>query len=246
MAEPIRVDAGIIGGTGVGSRLVALGGRALAVPTPQGTMRGRLLDVDGFRIAAIQRHAAGHKMPPHRVGYHAIALGLRALGAKVCLASAAVGSLRPDWPPGTFVACTDLIDLTYRRPTLFDRTVVHTDMTSPFPASAGLLETCRNHRREARTPAVYVCGDGPRYETAHEIRVMRQLGGDVVGMTAATEAILMREAGVPYGCLAVVTNLAAGLSPSELHHTEVEDVMREEDEAVVAILLDAARALARA
>lgn len=235
----MTIDVGIIGGTGVGHRLAALGGRLVHVPTPAGVLRGRVIEHEGRRILAIQRHAAGHRLPPHRINYRAIALGLAAIGARGCLASAAVGSLHRERPPGTFVVCSDLLDFTGRRLTLHSAKVVHQDMTTPFPLRVELLEACRSRGEEAVDGGVYVCGDGPRYETPHEIRVMAQLGGDIVGMTAASEAILLREAGIPYGCLAVVTNLAAGLSPGELFHGEVEDVMAQRGEAVVGILLAA-------
>lgn len=237
----MTIDLGIIGGTGVGSRLAGLGGRPIHVPTPYGLLRGKVVVYEGKRILAIQRHAAGHKLPPHRINYRAIAAGLASVGARACFASAAVGSLHPEWPPGTLVVCSDFLDLTGRRLTLHSRKVYHQDMTEPFSARNALLEACRSRSEDAVDGAVYVCGDGPRYETPQEIRTMALLGGDVVGMTAASEAILLREAGVPYACLAVVTNLAAGLKAGELFHGEVEDVMKSRGEAVVGILLAASR-----
>ena len=236
----MTIDVGIIGGTGVGSRLAELGGRPIHFPTPYGLLRGRVFEHEGRRIMALQRHAAGPKLPPHRIAYRAIAWGLARLGARACFASAAVGSLRPEWPPGTLVVCSDFLDLTGRRLTLHSRRVFHQDMTHPFPARDLLLEACRTQGEDAIDGGVYVCGDGPRYETPQEIRTMSGLGGDVVGMTAASEAILLREAGVPYACLAVVTNLAAGLQARELFHGEVEDVMKGRGAAVVGILLAAA------
>src|SRR5436189_62411 len=68
---------------------------------------------------------------------------------------------------------------------------------------------------EVVAQAVYVNVNGPRYETPAEIRMFVEAGGDVVGMTAGSEAIAMREAGVGYGCLAIITNLAAGLREGE-------------------------------
>ncbi|HBI26752.1 MAG TPA: S-methyl-5'-thioadenosine phosphorylase, partial [Peptococcaceae bacterium] len=71
----------------------------------------------------------------------------------------------------------------------------------------------------------YVCTEGPRYETAAEIRMYQQLGGDVVGMTSVPECVLAREAGLCYATLAVVTNYAAGISQQPLSHKEVVEVM---------------------
>lgn len=231
----------VIGGTGVGERLRALPGRALARPTSSGSLRGRLLELDGTPVLALARHGAGHRTPPHAAAYGAAAIGCAALGVKACFATAAVGSLRADWPTGTLAVCSDLIDLTCRRLTLFERSVRHTDMTSPFPARGLLLQAARELGIEVVDGAVYAGADGPRYETPAEVEAERRLGADVAGMTASSEAILFREAGVPYACLAVCTNLASGLSDGELGHGEVVDAMRERADEVLAILARAAR-----
>jgi 5'-methylthioadenosine phosphorylase len=132
--------------------------------------------------------------------------------------------------------CTDLLDLTARRLTLWDRDVRHTDFSDPFPAARDLAEASDG----AQAEAVYVGCDGPRYESPAEVRMLARLGGDVVGMTAATEAVLLREAGVPYGCLAVVTNFGAGLSSGQLAHNDVVDVMSRHGDHVAQTLLRAA------
>lgn len=195
------------------------------------------MEVGGRGVLLLKRHSAGHKVPPHKVNYRAMAAGLAQLGVKACFASAAVGSLRADWGPGTLVACDDFLDFTFRSPTMFDRTVVHTDFTHPFSLRTHkALMTAAHSMGETVHPAgVYVCGNGPRYETPKEIQMYEQLGGELVGMTATTEAILMREAGVDYGCLAVVTNLAAGISTSPLNHEEVVEEMERSGGRAVAL-----------
>lgn len=237
----MRIDAGLIGGTGIGDRLLALGGEAVHVPTSRGVVRGRLLTHAGKKILALSRHSAGHKVPPHRVGYLAMALALRKLGARRCLSTAATGGLVPGWPIGSFGVCSDFIDATGRNLTHFDRTVVHTDFTHPFgPESRkALLDASRDLGVHAHADCIYVNGNGPRYETPYEIQLYQRLGGHVVGMTAASEAIAMREAGIDYGCLAVVTNLAAGLAGQALNHEEVVEEMIKAGETAVKILLNA-------
>lgn len=168
-----------------------------------------------------------------------MALGLKALGVKSCFASAAVGSLRPDWPAGMLVVPHDFLDLTARNVTLFDRTVAHTDFSSPLPARGALLASAEAEGLEVHDGGIYVCGNGPRYETPHEIDLYAQVGA-VVGMTASSEAIVMREAGVNYGLLAVVTNLACGISEHPLSHEEVVEEMERSGEKAVAILRRAA------
>ncbi len=241
----MKVDAAIIGGTGVGESLDKLGGKALHVPTSHGLLKGRLLPVEGLNVLLVARHSLGHKTPPHAVNYLAMAEGLRRLGARFCLGTAAVGGLRPDLPPGSFCVCSDFIDLSGRNLTLFESNVEHTDFSNPMglAAHAALLSACSRAGIKVPARTVYVCTNGPRYETPFEVASFARIGGDVVGMTAASEATAMREAGIDYACLAIVTNPAAGISPAALSHEEVVLRMRESGEATVTILLDAVRRL---
>lgn len=239
----LRADVALIGGTGTGEILRTWGGRAVCVPTPAGPLRGRLAERDGLTAFLLHRHSSGHRVPPHLVGYKAMALGLAAVGAKCCLSTAAVGSLRTDWAPGTMAVCTDMIDVTGRRQTLFDHSVKHTPMDPAFLAARWLTQAAGDL---AKPNACYVCADGPRYETPAEVKAMVAAGGDVVGMTAGTEAVLFREAGVPYGCLAVVTNIGVGLSPEGVEHGQVTDVMTKAGPAALDIIWSAACAAAQA
>ena len=212
------VDVGIIGGTGIGERFADLKGMPVHIPTQEGTLRGKLLAIGEKQALLISRHDAGHRVPPHRVNYKAMALGLKQVGAKYCFSTAAVGTLREDWPAGTFIVCSDLLDLTGRNDTLFNRTVQHTDFTEPLFLM-----------RQRGTTNV------PRYETVHEIALFRGMG-DVVGMTAASEAIVMREAGIDYSCLAIVSNFAAGVAATKLSHQEVVDEMNKSGGKAVEVL----------
>jgi 5'-methylthioadenosine phosphorylase len=225
----------IIGGTGVGERLIEGRGEPVSCDTQFGRMTG--LERGGVLMVA--RHGPEHKVPPHKVDYRANAVGLRELGIEFCLSSAAVGSVNRDFHPGLLVVCSDFIDLNPNKKTLFDDEVRHTDFSAPFDpaARAALLQD------GVRDGGVYVGVLGPRYETPAEVQYLRTIGGDVVGMTAASEAISMREAGVRYACLAVVTIFAAGLSEQPLSHAEVKSAMRESLPKVAAILREAARCL---
>jgi 5'-methylthioadenosine phosphorylase len=128
---------------------------------------------------------------------------------------------------------TDFIDFTGRNITMFEDEVVHTDFTP------GVSPVLIRRMKEAgiSREAVYACMNGPRYETPAEIRALRMLGADVVGMTMASEAVVMREVGIEYGCLAIVTNYAAGVSQAELSHEEVVDAVKGVAEQAVATLL---------
>lgn len=207
------------------------------IPTPFGPMRGRLVDREGLVLAVVSRHAAGHKLPPHAVNYQATAWGLRRLGVGGVLSTAAVGSLHPSCGIGSLVACTDFLDVSGRNLTMFAHAVRHTDMGSAFPLAKLLSEA---GGREVRLGGTYVNVNGPRYETPAEIRAFAK-EGDVVGMTAGSEAVAFREAGVPYGCLAVVSNLAAGLSDEVLEHGHVTDALESRGARVVEVLLSTAK-----
>lgn len=118
--------------------------------------------------------------------------------------------------------------------------VVHMDMTEPYcpelrAAAIAIGERIGVSLHRAGT---YVCVEGPRYETAAEIKMYRILGADVVGMTNAPEAMLAREAGICYAALAAVTNLAAGISPTPLSHEEVSRVMESNTEKVRVVALE--------
>lgn len=238
----MRIDIGLIGGTGIGDRLSSLAQSPVHVPTAEGLMRGKSLALDGRNLVVVSRHGPGHKLPPHLINYKAMALGLKALGATVCFSTAAVGSLREEWPSGTLAACFDFLDLSGRNVTLFDRAVVHTDFSTPFGVRARkALSEAAKAKGIKLEECVYLCANGPRYETPGEIRLYRQLGADVVGMTAATEAVVMREAGIDYCCLAVVTNAAAGISSRALSHEEVVWEMNRRGDEIVDLLLEAVR-----
>lgn len=195
----------------------------MSVPTRFGVAKMVATDIAGVPVLRLSRHGAGHRVPPHRAPYAAMACALRQLECSRCIATAAVGSLRADWPTGTLVLPDGMIDLSGRNQTLFPDKVAHTDITHPF--AKGLRAGLRAVGPSLVMEGTYVNGNGPRYETPQEIEAMRTLGGDLVGMTAGTEAVAMREAGIDYAVVCAVTNLAAGLSTGELGHEEVAQAM---------------------
>ncbi|MCA1996942.1 MAG: MTAP family purine nucleoside phosphorylase [Armatimonadetes bacterium] len=242
----MRADIAIIGGTGVGNRLELLGGRPFALPTPFGLVRGRLVPWKGVPVALIHRHGFGHRVPPHRIAFRAMAWGMASLGVRACFATAAVGSLRAELPAGSVAVCTDFLDFTGRNLTLFETAVRHTDFSQPMGDTATRLlkDACAAMDLPVPERCVYVGMNGPRYETPAEVRMLARLGGDVVGMTASSEAIACREAGVDYGCLALVANLGTGLSEAPLSHREVEETVARVSGTALAAVLEAAESLA--
>jgi len=229
----------VIGGTGL-QRLEGLEllGRE-AVETPYGApsaplARGRLA---GRELLFLARHGEGHTIPPHRINYRANLWALKEAGAPRILAVAAVGGIDPALAPGELVLPDQLIDYTHgREVTFFDGDgtpdgVVHVDFTEPYDARLRAL--LRRAAEEGGVPlrdgGVYGCTQGPRLETAAEIRRMARDGCTLVGMTGMPEAALARELGLPYCCLAVVANAAAGLTQDPITmdqiHAALEDGM---------------------
>lgn len=216
----------VIGGTGVGELLSEFKGSNFAISTSYGELNLKEITLDSNKVILIKRHGTGHKVPPHKVPYKAFASALQTLKVDTCFSTAAVGSLQPDWSPGTLVVCKDFIDFSARNITLYEKVVKHVDFTDPFPLHSFLVGAL-DELGISSHQGIYGNMNGPRYETPAEIRAFSTLGIQIVGMTAGSEAIVMREAGIKYGCLAIVTNLAAGLSTNELSHAEVKDVMVE-------------------
>ncbi|WP_394796383.1 MTAP family purine nucleoside phosphorylase [Armatimonas sp.] len=217
----------IIGGTGVGQFPLDGTPERVLVSTRWGdaeVVRGVL---SGKTVYFLARHGGGHRLPPHRINFRANIAALAELDVKAVFATTAVGSLRADWSPGTLVILDDLIDfcLTRTGKTFFDETPVHTDMTRPY--SEPLRQALLAVGEEVRDGGTYLCADGPRYETAAEVRLFASWGAHVVGMTGIPEATLAREAGLHYAGISLVTNLGAGIGEGEISHMGVEAVMAE-------------------
>jgi 5'-methylthioadenosine phosphorylase len=225
MRRMIRPIA-IIGGTGVGELPFDEGTRAQGtIATPWGTASFVQGTIASTPVVFLPRHGEGHRTPPHRIAHHAHAAALAHLDVLAVLATAAVGGLRPDLGPGDLLVPDDLIDL---RPaaqpcTFFHEQVAHTDFTYPYcpHVRRTLLQTSATLGITPHGSGTYVCTAGPRYETPAEVRLFHQWGGAIVGMTGAPEAILCREAGLPYAAVALVTNSGAGWSAEPLSHDDV-------------------------
>ena len=242
----MHADVALIGGTGIGERLEALGGHLIHIPTPLGLCRGRVFQRGSVQVFAARRHGSGDRKPPHHVNYNAIAYGCKLLGVRACISTAAVGSLLEDVGPGSVAVCDDFIDLSGRNLTCFELRATHTavhDALTPAVCAA-LGKAVASIEGTPSKLVTYVGMNGPRYETNAEIRAIRTLGGDVVGMTMTTEAIAMKELGVDYGCIAIVSNFAAGMEGAILDHIDVKSVVQEKGPKVVEAMLNAAVELA--
>ncbi|MCB1628908.1 MAG: S-methyl-5'-thioinosine phosphorylase, partial [Xanthomonadales bacterium] len=215
----------IIGGTGF-YRLPDLELQdSLDLDTPFGTPSApiRLGQLAGQPVAFLARHGEQHQFAPHRVNYRANLWALREVGAGRIVAVNAVGGIAPDCPPEAIVIPNQLIDYTWGRVSSFadeaKGEVRHIDFGAPYDAALReeLLRAARAAAVEVVGTGVYGVTQGPRLETRAEIRRLQQDGCTIVGMTSMPEAALARELAIPYACLSVVANWAAGVGePKEI------------------------------
>lgn len=226
-----KVRLAIIGGTGVYDPRILENISEEIITTPYGPAKIRLGTYQGEQVAFLARHGVNHSVPPHLINYRANIAALKQLGVERVIATTAVGSCNRNMKPGDFVIIDQFLDFTKGRISTFfeggEAGVVHTDVTEPYCPECRkvLIEAAKQVGITAHPTGTYVCTEGPRFETAAEIRMFAQMGGDVVGMTNVPESVLAREAGLCYATVSMVTNFGAGISPTNLTHDEVLEVM---------------------
>ena len=221
----------IIGGTGIYSPEALQGFEEKVIDTPYGQALCNIGELAGNQVVFITRHGVGHKTAPHKVNYRANIWALKSLGTEEIFATTAVGSLNPEMKAGHFVVCSNVLDFTKSRINTFydtpERGVVHVDFSYPYcPCVRERIIRCLEKLDiPFHKEGVYVATEGPRFESAAEIKAYAMLGGDLVGMTNMPECILAREAEMCYSTCSIVTNMAAGISPTPLSHMEVVEAM---------------------
>jgi 5'-methylthioadenosine phosphorylase len=180
--------------------------------------------------ALINRHGYGLPLPPHSINYRANIRALADLGFRDVVSLNSVGSLKADIPPGSIVSCADYVSLQQGPSTFFDR-----ELKGGAPGIANnlipMLVAKLAPEFTIATGKVYVQMRGPRFETKAEIRVVRGWG-DVVGMTAASEADLCSEASINYNSLAIIDNYANGLEGSEIDFVRFKELVKTNQDRV--------------
>lgn len=227
------VKIGILSGSGLYEIPGLTIKKKKAVRTPFGNpsdsyVIGRIEDVE---VIFLPRHGSRHSLPPHMINYRANMWGFRKLGVTRILSVSAVGGIKKGLRPGNIVLLDQILDMTRTRKSTFydgEKGVIHIDFTEPFCPDLGrmLLKAGKRSGVSLKNGGTYVAVDGPRLETAAEIRAFRILGGDVVGMTGAPEAALARELEICYSGISVVANYAAGIHRKKLSTSEVIAAMR--------------------
>ncbi len=216
MAELPRATIGVIGGSGLYQMDGLAEVREVRVETPFGDPSdaitvGKLGDVS---LAFLPRHGRGHRLNPTEVPSRANIWALKRLGVQWVLSVSAVGSLREDYAPLHLVLPDQIFDRTKLRPgTFFEGgIVVHASFADPFcPHLSDVLWETMSSLEDVtcHRGGTYVCMEGPLFSTRAESRIYRQLGCDLIGMTALPEAKLAREAELCYATIACVTDYDA-------------------------------------
>lgn len=221
-----RHDLALTLGSGWGAAADLIGETVHELPADQ---------VPGFHASAVAGHPGTIRSVRTRDGRHALVLGARthfyeghgvdtvvhgvrtasACGAQTMVLTNGCGGLRPDYAPGTPVLIRDHINMTAASPLRGAHFVDLTDLYSPR------LRALAQEIDPTLQEGVYLQLPGPHYETPAEIGMVRALGGDLVGMSTALEAIAARAAGMEVFGISLVTNLAAGISETPLDHQEV-------------------------
>ena len=241
---------GVIGGSGLYDpgeledvQEIAVGS-AFGEPSSPVTL-GRIGPV---RFSFIARHGAGHRLSPSEVNYRANIDALKRCGVTDVLAISAVGSLREELAPGTFVAADQFIDRTLGRERSFfgSGVVAHVSLADPVcPRLGGLAaQAAEVAGASVHRGGTYVAIEGPQFSTRAESVLYRQWGGDVIGMTAMPEARLAREAELPYALLGMVTDYDSWRDAEcGVEAAEILAVMRANAGTARNVLVELARAL---
>ncbi|MCL2550272.1 MAG: MTAP family purine nucleoside phosphorylase [Methanimicrococcus sp.] len=258
----------VIGGVGYG--ILPEDARSQRIRTPYGSVSYSTLQVGpASEIAFISRHQGIRHVPPHKINFRALIKAAQKIGAPV-LAVNSVGVMRAiplsenfgkrgrkggkggkevhvtpetfsDYP---FFVPNDFIDFTKNRAgTFYDNETVHADMTDPYCTDIrSLLKTVLSDEKISYSEGIYLCTEGPRFETKAEILMFSQFA-DVVGMTGVPEVCLAKEAGLCYASLCVITNPAAGLSQNMVTADEVKTGVETLRKSVFEIISKLARIL---
>ncbi len=200
-------------------------------------------------VVFLPRHGPGHRVPPHRVNYRANIWALKQVGVSRIISVNAVGGITDEMKPGTLVVPDQLIDYSSGREYTFfdgdDGKVIHVDFSWPYSAELRgvLTEVGLQKGQPLVASGTYGCTNGPRLESAAEIKRMRNDGCNLVGMTGMPETALARELEIEYACLALVVNWAAGVEDEPISMQDIMVNMERGMQQVKSLLLDAARLL---
>ena len=202
----------LIGGTGFNEMDYLQDVQTTTVRTPFGGATIFVGALEGYETGFLARHGQHHETLAPLVNYRANVWAARELGFQCLLGTSAMASLNPGIGVGDFVLPDQLVDFSkHRADSFFLKSV---NMTEPFTPSVRrlIIQIAKTIDIALHETATYLTLEGPRYETAAEIRLFQRWGMDVLGMTNGTEAALCRELGLCYATIGLITNMGAGLA----------------------------------
>ena len=245
MSEPGTPPViGVIGGSGVYDIEGLEKAEWITVESPFGQPSDQLLtgELDGQKVVFLPRHGRGHPLPPSRLNFRANIDALKRAGVTEILSVSAVGSLKEELTPGTFVLCDQFIDRTVQRERSFFDAGLTAHVSLAEPTCTRLMDVLQQGAEAEGIPVhrggTYLCIEGPQFSTRAESELFRSWGADVIGMTNMPEARLAREAELCYTTIAMVTDY-------DCWHDDHDNVSVE---AVIQVLManaDKARGLVR-
>lgn len=210
----------------------------IKVDTPYGEVIMYASTLGSYELFFIQRHGEQSNLPPHRINHRGNIQAFASSHVSSVFSVGTVGSMKKTIHPGDLVIPHDFIDVTKSRTqTFFDDRRVHVDMTEPFCSSLrdALQKSCEKIPDVTfHENGVYLITEGPRLETAAEIKLYSMVA-DIVGMTMFPEVVLAREKGMCFASLCLVCNMAAGLQ-SRLTADEIASVYKKKEPVISKIL----------
>ncbi|GAA2727075.1 purine-nucleoside phosphorylase [Cellulomonas aerilata] len=242
-----RHHVALVLGSGWGAAAELLGETVAEIPSHEipgfsaPAVAGHVGTTRSVRIAGTDRYALVLGSRTHLYegkGVRRVVHGVRtaaAAGATSVVLTNGCGGLNPAWGAGTPVLLSDHINLTATSPLEGATFVDLTDLYSPR------LRALAREVDAGLDEGVYVQFRGPHYETPAEVRMAGRMGGDLVGMSTTLEAIAARHAGLEVLGISLVTNLAAGISPTPLSHEEVLEAGRAAGPRISALLAEITR-----
>ncbi len=225
---------GIIGGTGVYQLPGVTDLEVIKVETEYGDVNINTGMLGVKRVAFLTRHGENHTIAPGQINFRANIRAMQKLGVKQIFATSCSGSLNPDFPAGTFVMLEQFLEFTKNRAASFfysdgtgDNRIAHVDVTNPYCDRLNdiVVRAGKEIGIDVKKGATYVCQEGPRYESAAEIRMFRMMGGDLVGHTQYPEVVLAREAEICYSSIGLVANMAAGIEEEHVSSVALNKIM---------------------
>lgn len=202
----------VIGGSGLYDLDMLENVKEHAVETPYGPPSDPIIEgtLVGRRMLFLARHGRGHRFLPSEVNYRANIFALKTLGAEQVVSISAVGSMRAEIVPGDLVVVSQMIDRTKGRPSTFfgEGIAGHVEFADPVCGDLAqrLFEAASTLDVKVHRDKTLMVMEGPAFSTRAESNMHRQLGVDLIGMTAMPEAKLAREAELCYATLALATD----------------------------------------